>query len=824
MKVLKTDMPLSEADIKAKYIDPKIHECGWLEESLIREYPISQDRFFVEGEEFKKLNTKKFADYVLKYKEVNIALIEAKSEDEDPEKHLGQAQDYAKRLEIPFVYVSNGTKTVLHDRRTLKTNRVDEYLKPEELYKGYIEWKGLGKKKIDALNYPLHISGTKKPRSYQEAATNAIVENIVKGKTKTLLTMATGTGKTYVAFQAIWKLVKSKHFSRVLFLADRIILRDDAHERDFEPFGEARCKIEGGNFNKNRDIYFSTYQTLFTNDLYKKIPGNFFDLVVIDECHRSRYGDWGVILDHFDTACHLGMTATPKREDNVDVYEYFGKPVFEYSMGEAIEDGYLVPYKVFKVDTNIDKTGVNVSEAEEVLYDDEIEPEKIKDFYTPGEFERVITLPDRTDELCKKTIDILDKTNSNAKTIVFCTDMTHAQQVKDKFIELKKNEEFASRIVAEDKDDLTKFRDKEMPMPVIATTVDLLSTGVDIPHLQNIVFMRPVSSQVLFKQIIGRGSRLFEGKGFFRIIDFTNATRLIDEWDLPKSPEESKKSEEPVSPYDKLLFGVVIDKKSEKPVAQALAKVSVGRWDKSGATQKDGSFKVFGVPSNNAVSLSISKDSYKLFKKRVAPQESEEDEPYVFSLTPEGRKSKKITVKGIEVSIEEEVEIEFEGRKLSFAEYKKYSSRDIKEKVHDLEELRNIWLDNEKRDQLLKDLEKKSISINLIKSIDKLEDSDSFDVIAKLAFNAPVLTREDRTKSFFRKNMKEISQYGDVIKNTVYDVLDRYKYSGEESLSPQVFMLPNMHSQKDTIQKEYPKGLNGFMHFLKEKVYSQITK
>ena len=340
-------MPYSEDDTRVKMIDPKIKENGWKEEYIQRQYPIRDDRFFVEGETFKRLPTAKFADYVVRYENVIIAVLEAKKEDEDPMTHLSQAQDYAKRLDVPFVYISNGKTIILHDRRTLKTEEVSEYLSPEEMYQAYVEWKKLGGIKKDALIYPLYL-GIRKPRSYQETAIKKTVENIIAGKHATLLTMATGTGKTTTAFQIIWKLVKSKQMHRVLFLTDRIILKDQAYG-EFDAFGEARCKIEGGDFNKNRDIYFSTYQTLFTNDLYKQIPPDFFDLIVIDECHRSRYGDWGVVLEHFQNAQHLGMTATPKREDNIDVYKYFGEPVFEYSLGQAIEDGFLVPYKIYKV-------------------------------------------------------------------------------------------------------------------------------------------------------------------------------------------------------------------------------------------------------------------------------------------------------------------------------------------------------------------------------------------------------------------------------------------------------------------------------------------
>lgn len=815
-------MPLSEDDTRVKIIDPKIHECGWKEEFILRQYPIANDRFFVEGEDFKKLPTAKFADYVLQYNNVTIAVLEAKAEDEDPHKHLSQVQDYAKRLDVPFAYISNGTTTILYDRRTLKTEEVTSYLSPEEMYEAYKQWRGLSDN-LEALTHPLYISGNKRPRAYQETAIKNVVENIVKGKKTTLLTMATGTGKTFTSFEIVWKLVKSRHLHRVLFLCDRIILRDDAYSRDYEPFGEARAKIESGEFNKNRDIYFSTYQTLFANDLYKKIPPDFFDLIIIDECHRSRYGDWGAVLEHFSSAQHLGMTATPKREDNIDVYEYFGDPVFEYSLGQAIEDGFLVPYKIYKVTTNLYREGLSVAAAEEVIYDDEIEPEEVKDFYEPSEYERAVTIPEQIDLLSQKVIEVLDKTSPYGKTIIFCVDMAHAQAVKDKLNELKANEEYASRVVAEDKDDLTKFRDKERVMPVIATTVDLLSTGVDIPHIENIVFMRPIASRVLFKQIIGRGSRLYEGKGFFRIIDFTNATRLIDEWDIPtEKPLPPEPPEEPLAPYDKLIMGVVCDNKTEEAVASAAIKIKLGRWEKVGKTDDNGFFKIFGLPSNERISVSIEQAEYKKLTKKLAPNDNEEETPYEFRLKPWKAAPRKITVKGIIVTIDEEVEVEFDGVKLSYAEYREYSKDKIVQVVHSSHDLREIWVDPDKREQFIADLDTKNVNIGLIKSIENLEDIDAFDIVAHIAFDAPLLTREDRVKNFMRQNAKDIDQYGKEIGQAIRDILEKYQNSGEENLSTQTFLLPNMNAKKEAVQSKYPRGLSGFMVYLKDKVYDQI--
>jgi len=819
-------MPLSEDDTRVKLIDPKIRECGWQEEYLVRQYPIADDRFYVEGEEFSRLPTRKYADYVLKYKEIILAVLEAKAEDEDPLKHLSQAQDYAQRLDIPFVYISNGTKTLLFDRRTLKTEEVDTYLSPEDLYKAYLTWKGLDSVSTDPLNYPLYISGTKRPRAYQEAAITHVLENIVKGNKKTLLTMATGTGKTFTAFQLIWKLVKSKKMHRVLFLSDRIFLKDQAFN-DFEAFRQgsedARCKIEGGSFNKNRNIYFATYQTLFANNLYKQIPTDFFDLIVIDECHRSRYGDWGIILDHFGSAYQLGMTATPKREDNIDVYKYFGDPVYEYSLGQAIDDGYLVPYKIYKVTTNLYKDGLHVNEAEEVIYDDEVDPEQVKEYYEPTEYERVVTIPDQIDLLCKKIVDVLDRTDPYGKTIVFCVDMAHAQLVKDKFNEIKGDESYSSRVVSEDRDDLTKFRDKEMPKPVIATTVDLLSTGIDIPHLRNIVFMRPINSKVLFKQILGRGSRLFEGKGFFRVIDFTNATRLVDEWDVPPQPPlPPEPPEEPLQPLDKLMIGVVTNSKTEEAVAKAQVTVKVGRWYKQAFSDVFGSFNLYGMPSNETLRVSVECDGYRRVSKRLEPQLTEDETPYMISIKPQTNKPKKVRVEGIEVSIDEEVEVEFDGQKLSYAEYRKYSKEKILSHVHSTNDLRKIWLDQAKREEFVKGMEEAKVNVGLIKSIDNLEDSDSFDVIAHLVFNAPLITRDDRVKQFMRENESLVAQYGPAIQETISELLDKYRYSGEENLSSNVFALPNMYAKKEAVQTAYPNGLAGFISFMKEKVYGNF--
>jgi type I restriction enzyme R subunit len=814
-------MPLSEADTREKLVLPKLKQNGWEEENIIREYKIKNDRYYVKGEDYEIIKSpNKFADIVLKVNNVIVGVIEVKKEDVPASKGLSQAIDYAKRLDVPIAYATNGREIIIYDRRIPKTERVDNFLSPKKLYQIYKEWKGLENKNLSPLEYPYYLDPNKKLRSYQEIAIKRVIEAMLKGQKRVLLTMATGTGKTFTSFQIVWKLIKSGFISRVLFLTDRVFLRDQAYDA-YEPFKDARFKIISKNFNKNRQIYFATYQTLYSDNLYKQIPEDFFDLIIIDECHRSRYGRWGEIVEYFKNAYHLGMTATPRREDNIDVYEYFGEPVFEYSLAQAIEDGYLVPYKIYKILTNVDIEGVNISQAEEIIYDDEIQPEDLKDIYLPSEFERKICLPDRTRKMCEKLLDILKKTDDEAKTIIFCVDTEHAEMVKDTLNELTNNEEFATKIVYEDKDDLEKFRDSERKYPLVATTVDLLSTGIDIPHIKNIVFMRPISSKVLFKQIIGRGSRLSNNKGFFRIIDFTNATRLIDEWDIPKPPK-LKVEESPKEPYDKVIKGYVIDKETKEPVFDARVKIRIGRFEKETCTNKYGYFELKELPSNPLLNLIISKDNYTPLKRKVNPNNKNDAENYIFEIKPIKRKPRKIIVKGITVEIAEEIEIELDGNSISFAEYKKYAKDNIIKEIHTLEDLKNVWVNDKKRTEFLSKLRKKNIDIEFIRELESMDDADSFDIIAHLVFDAPLLTRNDRVNYFINKHLYKISKYGEDIKDIVLSMLEKYKRGGIDNISPKVLLTEDMKKRgalKKLKEKIGAKNIPNFMDKIKDWIY-----
>ena len=815
---------LSEADTKEKLIKPKLTKAGWREDNIIREYPIKNKyRYYIVGDEYKKIEIKKrFADYVLKVNNIIVGVIEAKKYGKDAEDGLSQVKKYSKMLDVPIGYATNGRKIIVYDRRTKETKEVNEFLSPNELYAIYKEWKELNYNDLSPLEYPHYIdlNTNKRVRGYQETAIRKVIESILKGQKRILLTMATGTGKTFTSFQIVWKLIKSNYMSRVLFLTDRVFLREQAYD-NYEPFKDARYQIKSGNFNKNRKVYFSTYQTLYSNDLYKKMPKDFFDLIIIDECHRSGYGEWRNILEHFNTAYQLGMTATPKREDNIDVYEYFGEAVFTYSMAQAIEDGYLVPYKIHKIFTNIDLNGVDISQAEEIIYDDEInEIEDIKDYYDSSEFEINIHIPDRTKLMCEKLLEILKRTDDNQKTIIFCVDTNHAENVKSTLNQLTNNEEFATKIVYEDKDNLEKFRDNENIYPQIATTVDLLSTGIDIPHLKNIVFMRPITSRVLFKQIIGRGARLSENKGFFRIIDFTNATRLIDKWEIP-SPITPPNEEMPEKPYDKSLKGYVIDKNTKKPISEAKIMIKIERFKKEVLSKKSGYFELDGLPSNKLLPLIISKEGYRTLKKKISLNDLKKIENPIFELKSLKKKPKIITVRGINVEIAEEIDIEFDGNKISFAEYKKYTKEHILKEIHTIDDLKNLWIDDNLRSEFLNKLKEKNIDIDLIKKLENKIDYDTFDIIAHLVFDVPLLTRDERVNYLINTHIWQITKYGEDIRKIVFSLLEKYKKGGIDNISTNALKTPDMRRKNalNILKSAFGLNMSNFLNNIKKHIY-----
>ncbi|GIX08276.1 MAG: hypothetical protein KatS3mg115_2679 [Candidatus Poribacteria bacterium] len=612
----------NEADTRATLVDPKLKAAGWTDRQITREHYYQRDhqytqgRVILVGSRVRRGESRK-VDYLLRLSDAfPIGVVEAKAESEPADAGLEQAKSYARDLGVAFAYATNGHRIIEFDFFTNSSRELERFPGPQELWERWERNAGQVEQFLTAERYPLAFSSVRRsnpllhpycpeaqcgktPFYFQEVAVREVIRRMMLGRKRVLLTMATGTGKTFVAFQVVWKLVKSgwlqrrhpERPARVLFLADRLVLRDQAYNT-FAPFAdgtsEPRFKIEGHPPNLTRDLYFGIYQTLWSPDedgrrLFEKFPPDFFDLVIIDECHRSGFGTWREILDHFGSAVHLGMTATPKQDENIDTYAYFcaeepevaidpdhpergtwRPPAYEYSLGRGIEDGFLATYKVHRVRTTVDATGLHLEDAieqgAEVFVPEDVEP---RELYTTPQFEREITLPDRTRAMVGHLAGLLRRFGKMEKTMVFCVDMEHARLVarllQDEFGPETGLSNYAVPIISEEGEEgrraLEAFADSDKPAPVVATTAELLSTGVDVPACRNIVFMKTVSSPVLFKQIVGRGSRLDPGadKYWFRIIDFTGATRLFDEWDRPPVPPP----EAPTGPQTAVLTGLV---------------------------------------------------------------------------------------------------------------------------------------------------------------------------------------------------------------------------------------------------------------------------
>lgn len=473
----------------------------------------------------------------MRYKNTNLAIIEAKKLGKHPTEGLQQAIGYAEKLKVKFVFATNGEKIYQFDMHSGTGDFIDTFPTPEILFQESIE--NLTSIKRRLLNVPLFLTGVKQPRYYQEIAVNKAIEAFADQKKRILLTLATGTGKTFIAFQIVhkllsvkWNLDNADRRPKILFLADRNVLADQAINTFNDPYEKDLIKIDGSEISArngivptNAFIFFAIYQAISEKEniggYYKQYPSDFFDLIIIDECHRGsarEEGSWRDILDHFGSAVHLGLTATPKRSDNIDTYDYFKKPVYEYSLKDGINDGFLSPYKVKKVRTNIDS--YIYTDADKVL-EGEIEDRRV---YYKRDFNRVIIIPKQIELIAQSILDIIHPMD---KSIVFCVDQAHALNMRDAINKFKKVTDpgYCVRITSDEgktgRDFLERFQDNDKDIPVILTSSQMLTTGVDARNVRNIIIVREIESMVEFKQIVGRGTRLFEGKDFFTIIDFS---------------------------------------------------------------------------------------------------------------------------------------------------------------------------------------------------------------------------------------------------------------------------------------------------------------
>ena len=564
---------LTEADTCRKYVLPKLYAAGWNDDQISEQKSFTDGRIIVAGATARR-GPQKRADYLLRYRpNLMLAVVEAKAAYKKSRDGLQQAKEYAQILDLQFAYATNGHGIVEHDFLTGRETDLDAFPSPEDLWARLQAHLGL-KRPEDQKRFltPSASVPGKTPRYYQEIAINRVIHALLQGRRRVLLTMATGTGKTDVAFQICWRLWSARwnrtgetRRPRILYLSDRSILVDDPKDKQFAPFGDARWKIEGEAI-KSREIYFATYQAIAKDEhrpgLYREYAPEFFDLVIVDECHRGSARDesnWREILEYFHPAYQLGMTATPLREENRDTYRYFGDPIYTYSLRQGIEDGFLAPYRVHRIVTDVDATGWRPSKDELDRYGRPIPDDE----YQTPDFEKIVALRARTQAIAKSLTDFLRKSDPFAKTIVFCVDQEHADEMRQAINNLsadlvQQRPDYVVRIVADEGDVgrgyLSRFQELETVTPAVVTTSKLLTTGVDVQTCKNIAIARMVNSMTEFKQIIGRGSRVREdyGKLWFSILDYTgSATRLFADPDFdgdPVEPPTEGPIDEPVPP------------------------------------------------------------------------------------------------------------------------------------------------------------------------------------------------------------------------------------------------------------------------------------
>jgi type I restriction enzyme R subunit len=747
---------MNETETRAEYIDPALKAAGWgvVEGSRIRmEFPINKGRLIGHGQRSKPDK----ADYVLQYKNRSLAVIEAKARDKYYTEGVGQAKDYAGKLQVRFTYSTNGLKIYRIDMEAGQEGDVTSFPTPDELWEMTFGQQNklqplsaIWRDKL--LSVPFEDrGGTWQPRYYQENAITKVLEAIANDQPRILLTLATGTGKTAIAFQIAWKLFQAKwninkdgqRSPRILFLADRNILADQAFNA-FSVFEEdALVRInpsdikKKGKVPKNGSVFFTIFQTFMSgpNDTpyFGEYPNDFFDFIIIDECHRGGANDessWRAIMEYFSPAVQLGLTATPKRTINADTYNYFGEPVYVYSLKEGINDGFLTPFKVKQIDTTIDEY---LFTSDDTVLEGEIEEGKR---YTEAEMNRIIEIKEREEYRVKIFMSLI---NQNEKTLVFCATQLHALAIRDLINQYadSKNPNYCHRVTAHDgkigEQHLRDFQDNEKSIPTILTTSQKLSTGVDAPEVKNIVLLRPVNSMIEFKQIIGRGTRLFDGKDYFTIYDYVEAYRKFDDPDWDGEPEESETPTQRPQPQPCDVCGhrPCICAQEPPPEPCPVCGYSYCRCD---------------TPPRRMVKVKLADGKVRQFQHMISTS----------FYSPDGRP----------ISAEEFL------RSLFGALPELFKSED---------ELRTIWSKPDTRKKLLEELTEKGFAKQQLTEFQKIlnaENSDLYDVLAYIAFHSDILERATRAD----KAKIHLDNYDPKQQEFLNFVLSQYVKQGVEEL------------------------------------------
>ena len=732
---------LSEADIRTKFITPAllgVNGDKWNVMTQIREEVFfTNGRVIVRGKTVRRGEAKK-ADYILSYKpNLPIAVIEAKDNNYSVGAGMQQALEYAEILDIPFAYSSNGDAFLEHDR-TATTGTVtreiplEQFPTPDELWTRYCRAKGYTANQESIATQDYHDDGSKKsPRYYQLIAINRTVDAIARGMNRILLVMATGTGKTYTAFQIIWRLWKSGTKKRILFLVDRNILADQTKTNDFKPFGTAMTKISNRTVDKSFEIYLCLYQAVTGTEeeqnIYTQFSPDFFDLIVIDECHRGSAADdaaWRKILEYFSSATQIGLTATPKETKEISNIEYFGDPIYTYSLRQGISDGFLAPYKVVRIGLDRDLDGWRPYDGQTDMHGRVIEDRE----YNDQDFDRNLILEKRTTLVAQKVTEFLKATDRFAKTIIFCENIDHAERMRQALVNANPdlaaaNAKYVMRITGdndEGKAQLDNFIDPDETYPVIACTSRLMSTGVDAQTCHLIVLDRRIASMTEFKQIIGRGTRIKEeyNKLFFTIMDFKRATALFADPDFDGDPVQiyEPNEGETVVPPDELTEGDPDD------------------------------------PRNGDNHDSLEGDELG------------------------GNRPTKYFVNNVEVRVAtERVQYLDEHGKLITESLKDYTRKTLRKSYASLDAFLTTWNDTEKKQVILEELAAKGVFLDeLAEQVGR--DYDAFDLICHVAFDAPPLTRKERAEQVKKRNV--FGKYGDQARAVLEALLQKYADSG----------------------------------------------
>jgi len=764
---------LSERDICTKYILSALKKAGWDIETQIREeVSFTDGRIYVKGDKTSR-GERKRADFILYYKaNIPVAIIEAKSNKFSVNAGIQQGIDYANILDIPVVFSSNGDAFYEHDK-TLSNGTIEQEISlynfpsPAELWQRYKKYKGITQEheaKIISQNYYFDKSG-RSPRYYQQIAINRTVEAIAKEQKRILLVMATGTGKTYTAFQIIYRLWKSKCKKRILFLADRNALIDQTKKGDFRHFKDKMTVIRKKKIDKSYEIFLALYQGL-TNydedkDAYREFSRDFFDLIVIDEAHRGSASEdsaWREILDYFSSATHIGLTATPKETKQVSNIEYFGEPLYTYSLREGIEDGFLAPYKVLRIGLNVDLEGWRPEKGKLDVDANEVEDRE----YNQKDYDKNLVIYERSDMVAKKITEYLKTHNRYDKTIVFCIDIEHASRMRTALANensdlMAENSKYVMQITGDNKEgkrELDNFIDPEETYPVIATTSKLMTTGIDAQTCKLIVLDSNIGSMTEFKQIIGRGTRINEayGKTFFTIMDFRNVTHLFADPTFDGEAVRIKefKEDEPFeTPQEEEAHETVVNEDGDEVVFEETPTVI------------------------------------------DAGMVEEEKPPY--------GKRKKVFVNGVDVSVLNEC-MQFIGSdgKLVTGSLKEYTKQQVHKQYKTLDDFLNKWNSNEKKQAIIAELEANGIVYENFK--DEIgKDLDVFDMICHCAFDMPPLTRQERANGVKKRNY--FTKYSEQAKEVLEALLGKYADEGIENIeSIKVLQLPTFHEFGSPIQ------------------------